>query len=157
MVRSTYIHANLMAMQLRSWIVFWFSVFVVFLFVLEEIRDILLCNWLLCTLHTDAPASLPWRGGLLLVRALRQFGLVPVVAWMNIAVLTGESISAQQMIFNAVGILFMFDVDNAIYEHLLSDGAKIEAVAKNPMVLCTVELCVLSRARNSYLLATVLG
>jgi hypothetical protein len=97
-------------------------------------RDVMLCAFLVRQRVQDAtPAWIP--RALFVLSLLRQFGFLPRLASTIPVLVFWKGATAVDIFLNAVAVLFLLDLDNAIFSYFVSEETRIEVeVAGRPAV-----------------------
>ena len=98
-----------------------------------EIRDILLCNFFY--LHVEKQGKLGWRLAMLYLGVLRQYVFLPILVQSVCSLVVTQGGDAINVCLNAVAVLFLADLDNAMFQYGLDDDLReeVEGEGKVPL------------------------
>jgi hypothetical protein len=137
----------------------WFALFLVAsvtgLYVANEMRDVMLCSFLVRQRVQDAtPAWIP--RALFVLSFARQFGFLPRLAATIPVLVFWKGATAVDIFLNAVAVLFLLDLDNAIFSYFVSEETRIEVEVTGRPAIGEDERRMLSRTKHAHAVGVAL-
>lgn len=102
------------------------------LYTANEIRDIMICEFLLRQRAAKDTTPAWIRRGLFILSLYRRFGLLPQVAQTIINLIFWNGATAVEIFLNGVAVLFVLEADDAIFSNFIPEGtgAEVEATGR---------------------------
>ena len=149
---------NVAFMKWRDWLALAFASLMIGAFAAHEVCNIKLCEAALRQAPTtEHKAGAVWKIALWLVNAVRQFCVVTQLGATVVVLVYAQGGDVRNIALNSVGAIFVMEVDEVIWAHILPDQARAwcERIA-------TVDVCerterVLKWSRVGYVAALAIG
>ena len=149
---------NVAFMKWRDWLALAFASLMIGAFAAHEVCNIKLCEAALRQAPTtEHKAGVGWKIALWLVNAVRQFCVVTQLGATVVVLVYAQGGDVRNIALNSVGAIFVMEVDEVIWAHILPDQARAwcERIA-------TVDVCerterVLKWSRVGYVAALAIG
>lgn len=122
----------------------------------NEIRDIMLCEFLVRQRADDTTAA--WtRRGLFILSLYRRFGLLPQVAKTIVNLIFWNGATAVQVFLNGVAVLFVLEADNAIFSNLVPEATRADGEATGRPIIDEDARQMLTTTKRNHVVALTIA
>ena len=149
---------NVAFMKWRDWLSLAFASLMIGAFAAHEVCNIKLCELALRQAPTtEHTAGAGWKIALWLVNALRQLLVVTQLGATVVVLVYAQGGDVRNVALNSVGAIFVMEVDEVIWAHILPDQARAWCERKATVNVCERTERVLKWSRVGYVAALAIG
>ena len=146
---STSEYNHVFFMNWRDWLALFFVAGIIGLFCSHEVRSVKLCEVLVLRSAAQR-VGLGWRLGVSCVGAIRQYAVVTVLFSSVCIAIFSNGGDVLSVCLNAVALLFLLEVDDAIFAHAVPEEAKARWAALAAVRINAAEARIISWVKLAY-------
>ena len=150
---------NVAFMKWRDWLALAFASLMIGAFAAHEVCNIKLCEAVIRQAPTteEHKAGIGWKIALWLVNAIRQFCVVNQLGVTVVVLVYAQGGDVRNIALNSVGAIFVMEVDEVIWAHILPDQARAWCEQTATVDVCERTERVLKWSRVGYVAALAIG
>ena len=122
----------------------------------NEIRDIMLCEFLVRQRAEDTTAA--WiRRGLFILSLYRRFSLLPQVSKTIVNLIFWNGATAVEIFLNGVAVLFVLEADDAIFSNFVPEGTRADVEATGRPIIGEDARQMLTTTKRNHVIALTIA